>query len=410
MAMDTQTPPNPETKPPEIKPVEQPVTYRATRPRRGQGSAKYILGALIIILLCFVAGFAGGQFSESSKDTMSSSVSQGAVKNDGNKNVTSQEATISDVVSKVAPSVVSIVTTQTSSSPFSGAAQEQSAGTGIVVSKDGYIMTNHHVVGNASTATVVLADGTSYDKVKVVGSDPLNDVAFLKISNVSNLPTAELGDSSTLRIGQQLVAIGNSLGQYQNTVTDGILSGTGRSVQASDGNGSSSENLSDLLQTNAAINPGNSGGPLLNLSGQVIGMNTAVAQDAQGIGFAIPIDATKGLLKSVLAGNGIQRSFLGVQYQPITADVAKSYNLPVKEGAYVYADNGSAVQSGSPADKAGIKNKDIITKIDGQKIGSAGGLSTIISEYTPGETVQLTILRGGQTMTVSVTLSQYSAN
>lgn len=364
----------------------------------------------MLVLLCLGAGFGGARLSEAIDNNDTSSSLPNFTKDDGNKNVTTQESTITNVVSKVAPSVVSIVTTQPdrSSGSYGRAMQQSSAGTGIIVSKDGYIMTNRHVLGNASSASIVLADGTNYESVKVVGSDPLNDVAFLKISGVSSLTPAEIGDSSTLRIGQQVVAIGNSLGQYQNTVTDGILSGTGRSVSASsDSSGSDAENLSDLLQTNAAINPGNSGGPLLNLSGQVVGINTAVAQDAQGIGFAIPIDGTKGLLKSVLAGKGIQRPYLGVRYTAITADVAKYYKLPTKYGAYVYSESGSAVESGSPADKAGIKSKDIITKINNQEVGRSGGLSTIISEYSAGDTVELTVIRDGQTKTLSVELSKY---
>lgn len=393
-------------------PKTQPAEYQATsNSHSAQGIKRMVLGGTLAVV-CFLAAFGGTQVANQIDDNNNSaSYVAGDVKNDGNKKITSQEATITSVVGKVAPSVVSIVTTQNSrsSSIYGMSAQQESAGTGIVVSKDGYIMTNRHVVGTAQRATVVLADGTSYDDVRVLGSDPLNDVAFLKISDVKNLTPAELGDSSTLRIGQQLVAIGNSLGQYQNTVTNGILSGTGRSVSAQDESGESSEDLSDLLQTNAAINPGNSGGPLLNLAGQVVGMNTAVAQDAQGIGFAIPINGTKGLLKSVLAGKGIQRSFLGVQYVAITADAAKYYDLSVKQGAYVYSDNGTAVQSGSPADKAGVKSKDIITKINGKTLGTAGGLSTMISEYLPGDTVQLTVLRDGQTKTIDVTLSQYTS-
>jgi serine protease Do len=245
--------------------------------------------------------------------------------------------------------------------------------------------------------------------VQVLGSDPLNDVAFLKVPNVNNLTPAELGDSSTIQVGQKVVAIGNSLGQYQNTVTSGIISGTGRPISAQ--SGSTVENLTDLIQTDAAINPGNSGGPLLNLSGQVIGINTAIIQDAQGIGFSIPVNATKGIMKGVLAGKGVHRAFLGVNYIPITADVAKHYNLSVKQGGYVFNGDGkTAIVSGGPADKAGIKDKDIITKVGSIAVGARGDVSSLVAEYAPGDTIQLTILRGDQTFTVNVTLSEYTGN
>ena len=181
------------------------------------------------------------------------------VSNDGNKVVTEAEASISGVVEKVAPSVVSIVT-ETQAQTLRGATTQAGAGTGMIVSKDGYVMTNKHVIDGTDAISVVLSDGTTYDKVKLVGADPLNDIAFLKIEGASNLPAVELGDSSSLRVGQSVVAIGNSLGQYQNTVTSGIVSGVGRPVSAQ--SGSSVENLNDLIQTDAAINPGNSGGTL----------------------------------------------------------------------------------------------------------------------------------------------------
>ena len=329
---------------------------------------------------------------------------------DGNLLKTSQEDVISAVAAKVSPSVVSIVTNVTTQTIF-GAATQQAAGTGIVVSKDGYVLTNRHVVSSASKVQIVTSDGATYSDVQLVGTDPLNDVAYLKVNGARNLTPAVLGDSSTVRIGQEVIAIGNSLGQYQNTVTSGIISGKGRPVSAGDGSGGGTESLTDLLQTDAAINPGNSGGPLLNTSGQVIGMNTAVAANAQGIGFAIPINATKGTLKSVLAGKGVQRAYLGLRYVPLTPSVAKQYNLSVTQGAYITGDtNSSGVLIDGPADKAGIKDKDIITKINGLTVGQQGGVSSMIGEYAPGDTVELTIVRDGRTLAVKVTLASYSAN
>lgn len=367
-----------------------------------------VSGIIVAIAVCLLAGFIGAKLYSWVAQNSAPTTSHQKVANDGNKPVTQEEEDIANVVKKVSPSVVSILTKSQSDSPFYGTQDQEGAGTGIIVSKDGYVMTNNHVVDGASTVSVVLADGTNYDNVKVLGHDPLNDVAFLKIPNVNNLTPAELGDSTSIQVGQKVVAIGNSLGQYQNTVTSGIISGKGRPISAQSGN--TVEDLTDLIQTDAAINPGNSGGPLLNLSGQVIGINTAIIQDAQGIGFSIPIGATKGVLKGVLQGNGVKRAFLGVNYIPITADVAQHYNLSVKQGAYVFNGDGkSAVVSGGPADKAGIKDKDIITKVGGVEVGDKGSVSSLVAEYAPGDTIELTVLRGGQTLTVKVTLEAYKS-
>ena len=325
--------------------------------------------------------------------------------NDGNILRSQSEQDISQVVTKVAPSVVSISTNVENSR---GQAVGQGAGTGIIVSKDGYVMTNNHVIDGASTVSVTTSAGDIYENVKVIGSDPLNDVAFLKVSGVNNLAAAELGDSSTLKIGQSVVAIGNSLGEYNNTVTSGIVSGLNRPVTASSGDGNSTESLTGLVQTDAAINPGNSGGPLVNSAGQVIGINTAVASDAQGIGFAIPINATKGVLASVIENGKVERAYIGVRYVDITPAIAKEKNLPVKQGALVSGDNSTeAVVSGGPADKAGIKDGDIITKINDSVVGEEGSITTIIGQYKPGDAVQVTYLRDGKEQATKLTLAKY---
>jgi serine protease Do len=323
--------------------------------------------------------------------------------------VTQQENDIAAVATKVGPSVVSIVTSTQVTSYYYGDSSQEAAGTGIVVSANGYIMTNNHVIDGATKVTAIDSDGNQYADVSVIGRDPLNDVAFLKVTSDKKFTPAEIGDSSTVRTGQQVVAIGNALGQYQNSVTSGILSGTGRPVAASNDDGSGAESLTDLLQTDASINPGNSGGPLLNLAGQVIGINTAVASNADNIGFAIPINATKGVLAGVIANDKVQRAYLGVGYLSIVPEVAKEYNLSVKKGAYVYASDGNAIAAGSPADKAGLKKGDIIQKIGDETIGEQGGLSTILGQYKPGDKVKLTILRDGKTITVQVTLGTYGA-
>lgn len=328
--------------------------------------------------------------------------------NDGNALVSPDETTISSVVDKVSPSVVSVITEVESDSQLRGGLQrlQTGAGSGIIVGKDGYVLTNKHVVDNARDIQLVTSDGTTYDDVSLLGTDPLNDLAFLKIKGVDNLPVAELGDSTTVKIGQRVIAIGNSLGQYQNTVTSGIISGTGRPISAQAGD--EVENLTDLLQTDAAINPGNSGGPLLNSSGQVIGINTAIAEDAEGIGFAIPVNAAKGILKQVLAGQPVKRAYLGVRYVEVNAAVAKEYKLDVKQGAYVFNQGREpAVVSGSPASKAGIKKGDVITKINDVEVGPRGGVASLIAEYAPGDRIELTVNRDGKTIVLQVTLTSF---
>lgn len=384
---------------------EQPVSYKAVTRRSGSKTGKYIAAIFLLFAGCFAAGLSGGYIASHFSSTTATVIDRNSSQ-DGNTLISKEEEDISTVASKVSPSVVSIVTRAQSKSLFGSQAFE-GAGTGIIVSKDGYILTNKHVISDASRVSVISNDGTVYDSVKVIGTDPLNDLAFLKVNGVNNFKPAVLGDSSSIRIGQKVVAIGNSLGEFQNTVTFGIISGTGRPVAAQ--GGGAVETLTDLLQTDAAINPGNSGGPLTNLSGQVIGVNTAIAEDAQSIGFSIPINSAKGLLKNLLATGKVQRAFLGINYIHIVPEVAKKYNLPVKKGAYVYADNAPAIVSGSPADKVDIREKDIITKVGDLEVGERGSLATLVSEYSVGDKVQLEVLRNGKKMTVTVALAAYKS-
>ena len=386
----------------------KPASYKVVgRHSSGSKTGKYIAAILLLLIGCFASGIGGGYVASR---LSSSSPTLSTTSGDGNALVSQNEQSIAAVASKVGPSVVSI-NTQSQTQSLYGTQTEDGAGSGIIISSDGYILTNKHVVSGSTQLSVQTSDGTVYDNVTVVGTDPLNDLAFLKINGASNLSAATLGDSSSVRIAQTVVAIGNSLGQYQNTVTSGIISGTGRSVTASESNDSSnSETLTDLLQTDAAINPGNSGGPLVNLAGQVIGINSAVAADAQSIGFSIPINSAKGIIKNLLKTGKVQRAYLGVNYVSITPELAKQYNLPVKQGAYVASDSGSAVVSGSPADKAGIKDKDIITKVGDIDVGDRGNVSSLVSEYTIGDKVPLTVLRDGKTMTITVTLEAYTGS
>ena len=318
------------------------------------------------------------------------------------------DGSIADVANKVSPSVVSITTETRTTGWFGQSSTSSAAGTGMIVSKDGYVLTNKHVVEGANKVNVILDDGTAYENVKVVGMDPINDVAFVKIDGVSELPAVTLGDSKTMNVGQQVIAIGNALGQFQNTVTEGIVSGLNRSITASDSSGYSYERLTDLIQTDAAINSGNSGGPLVNAAGQVIGLNVATSS-ANDIGFAIPISSVKGMLKRVINEGKAERAYLGVNYVTVTPDVAKEYKLSVKNGGYVHTDGNSTspVVSGSPADKAGVKPEDIITAINGVEVGKAGSISALIGEYAVGDVVQLHIQRGDSELNLNVTLEAY---
>lgn len=312
---------------------------------------------------------------------------------------------IADVAQEVGKSVVSITTNRSESSMF-GNSVMRGAGTGIIISSDGLILTNKHVVPEGSNrVSVTTHDGEIYSSVKVIGRDPLNDIAIIKVDNPKNFAPAILADSDKVRPGQKVIAIGNALGQYQNTITTGIISGIGRPVTASDQGGGSVEQLTNLFQTDAAINSGNSGGPLINYNGEVIGVNTAVAADAQGIGFAIPINETKGVIESAKTSGRVSRPFIGVRYLTITSDLSNQEDLPVKEGAYI-VDESSAVVSGSPAAKAGLKPGDIITKINKDSLNSTRTLASVIGRYKVGDRIEIEYIRAGQTAKVTVTLEE----
>jgi serine protease Do len=277
-------------------------------------------------------------------------------------------------------------------------------------------MTNRHVVPEGTTSvSVTLSNGTELKDVSVIGrtseSDSL-DIAFLKVNNTegNKLVPAVLGNSSQVQIGDAVVAIGNALGQYQNTVTSGIISGYGRDIQAGDsaGNSSDTENLEDLFQTDAAINEGNSGGPLVNLNGQVIGVNVATAASAQNIGFSIPINDVLGLIAQVLKTGKFAQPYIGVRYVPLTADVSDEYGLSVNNGAFIAPSedptDDPSVVPGSPAAQAGLQENDIITQVNGTNIDQTHSLTSLLDNYVPGNTISLTILRGTSTIHVNVTL------
>ncbi|MDR3125733.1 MAG: trypsin-like peptidase domain-containing protein [Candidatus Nomurabacteria bacterium] len=322
---------------------------------------------------------------------------------------------IADAAEKIGASVVSIVTEQTAemggfmslfgnSQPYT----TQAAGTGVIVSPDGYLITNKHVIPTTVTkVTVILRDGTEFSDVTVVDRDPTNDIAFLKINGVADLPAAEIGQSGSLKIGTKVFTVGNALGQFQNTVTAGIVSGLNRTITASDGSSLSGETLSDLIQTDAAINSGNSGGPLATYDGRVIGINTAVADGADNIGFAIPSDNFISSIRSIINSGKIEKPYLGVYYTMITKAIAKEKNLLVENGAYIGAGNQKPTVDGSPAAKADLKSGDIITKIDGEDLTEANSLSSVIARHNVGDKVNLIVLRDGREISLDVTLETY---
>lgn len=318
------------------------------------------------------------------------------------------EGSIASVANSVSKSVVSIVTSTTQRSLLSSESSTTAAGTGFILSSDGYIATNKHVVSGANKIGVLLDDGTAFEDVELIGTDPLNDFAIIKIKNAKDLTPIKLGESKTITAGQQVIAIGNALGAYQNSVTSGIISGKGRSLTATDSSRTQYETLSDMIQTDAAINGGNSGGPLLNAAGEVIGINTAYASQGNNVGFAIPISSVKGIINSVLNGRGFERAVIGVRYVNLTPSIAKEKKLDVTHGALISSSkNNSAIIPDSAGDKAGLKENDIITAVNGVEIGVAGSLSSLIGEYSVGDTVELTIVRNNKTENIKLTLATY---
>lgn len=322
-----------------------------------------------------------------------------------------EENVVIDVAEKVSPSVVTVSIVEprrrvVEFNPFGGGftqrfegGEPQDIGTGFIVKGDGIIVTNKHVVSSLDASyKVVTQSGEEYE-IKEINRDPANDLAVLKI-DANNLPATELGSSDGLKVGQFVVAIGTALGEFRHTVTTGVISGLGRGITAGSVYEGSVERLDDVIQTDAAINPGNSGGPLLNSAGQVIGVNVAVAQGAENVGFAIPVDVLKkGLEEFNSNGKFASKPFLGVSYQMVSSRSAILNDVP--QGAYVVE-----VVEGSAAEKAGIQVEDIITKLSGKELNEEQDLSDVISGLSSGDKVEIEIFRGGETLTLQATLSE----
>jgi S1-C subfamily serine protease len=309
-----------------------------------------------------------------------------------------ENSAIIDVAAKAGPSVVRIFTEGID--PNAPTAQEQSGvGSGIIFDSNGWILTNRHVVAGANQLTVRLKDGLEYPAT-IYGIDTLTDLAIVKI-DATGLPAATIGDSDGLKVGELVVAIGSPLGSFDNSVTSGIVSATGRSITTEGGP------LRNLIQTDAAINPGNSGGPLLDSTGAVIGVNTAIARDSTGIGFSIPINIASPIMRQAIAGQKLSRPYIGIHYQAIDAQTAKDNKLPVDHGAWIHTttgDTGPAVTKSGPGEAAGLKDGDIVTKINDPLVDTVHPLDAILSQYSPGDHITLTVLRDGTETTVVVTL------
>lgn len=318
------------------------------------------------------------------------------------KEVVQEESQVVDVVEKVSPAVVSIVIKTVDFSVFSGPSLAESGiGTGFIVDKNGLIVTNSHVVDNdAGDYSVILKDGTTYP-VEKIHLDTQNDFAILEVS-ARDLPTVDFGDSDALKVGQKAIAIGNALGQFQNTVTVGVVSGLGRSITAF-GPFGDEKTYSSVIQTDAAINPGNSGGPLLNISGQVIGINVATSSRAENVSFAIPVNDLKPVLESFIENGRIVKPYLGVSYVMISKEIAELRNFP--EGAYV-----TGIVKDSPAEKVGLKRGDIITKFGDSALGTGFTLSQAVLKGKVGGEEMLTIDRDKSILLIKVTVEEMPAN
>ncbi|MFA4872940.1 MAG: trypsin-like peptidase domain-containing protein [Patescibacteria group bacterium] len=430
-------------------------------PSRAGSPARAGRTAVVVVLISFfiggisggIAGYAAALFSTSSifnflpsplRVSRSTILQESAqVRNEGGAlplsgaDLSEEDAT-TEVVKRASPAVVSIIVTKDlskvySNTPFSSpfndfffqfpgfqfnlpqfqqqapqGKQEVGGGTGFVVSSDGLILTNKHVVDDTEAEyTVLMNDGKRYTAT-VLARDPVLDLAVVKI-DMRNLTPLSLGDSDSVKIGETVIAIGNALGEFRNTVTKGVVSGIGRTVTAS-GTADGSEVIEGAIQTDAAINPGNSGGPLLNLQGEVIGVNTAMSQAGQLIGFALPINEAKRVIDSVEKYGKIIRPYVGVRYVMINEEIAKANQLPVQEGALITRGEQRtdlAIMPGSPADKAGLVENDIILELDGQKVDKDNSLARLIAEHSPGDTVTLKILHKGEEKEVRVKLEQF---
>jgi len=388
-----------------FEPAPAPVAPAAPA-RRGYSLGVVFLTAILAAVLASSGTYAAIRASGGLDRPAATVISSSSAGTNVTQPVTidEQSATIS-AAAKVGPAVVRIVTAGTDPNDASATS---GIGSGVIFDSHGWILTNHHVVADTSSLTIQLKDGRQFTGT-IYGIDTLTDLAVVKV-DATNLPTAPLGDSSAIKVGELAIAIGSPLGTYSNSVTSGIVSATGRSIDTDTGS------INNLIQTDAAINPGNSGGPLVDALGDVIGINTAVASNAQGIGFSIPINIAKPIMQQAIAGQPLARPWIGIRYETIDLQLQQQLKLPVAQGAYVSGGQDAsgvdqpAVVPDGPADKAGVKDGDIVTTIEGQAIDGDHPLDAVLTQFAPGRTVTLGINRGGKTIDLQLTLGTRPVN
>jgi S1-C subfamily serine protease len=362
----------------------------------------------VAVIAAVVGGLAGGGLVTLLDDDDPSDAAQTVVRDrrtDGPPSVIAQPSDIHGILDKVEPAVVAI---RTQASVFGRFGPVRGAGTGMIISPDGEVLTNAHVVAGDPVIKVTLEGEREARDADILGTDPQNDVALIKIRNAANLPVVTLGASSALAVGDDVVAIGNALAlPGGSSVTKGIVSALDREIEGDNGT------LSNLIQTDAAINPGNSGGPLVNSRGEVIGVNTAVIQStgealAQNIGFALAIDTVKPLIDDLRAGRSLARpeelAFLGVESQTLTPEIADQFDFDIESGAIV-----ARVTAGSPADQAGLRRGDVVVRIGDDEIDSASDLVSAVRAHKPGDRVELVWRRGDDEVRATVTLVSRAA-
>ena len=392
-------PPSHPTRPTWDAPAWSGASPQQTQPREGR-----TLGVVPVVTIALVTAIVSGSLSAAAVANLLRSGSNGLTNEPTGSSVSQvhidESSAVITAVARVMPAVV-VIQSSSSGGVLDGA---NGTGSGFIFDSNGWILTNKHVVDGADQINVKLNDSRVFSG-RVYGIDTLTDLAILKI-DATGLPEATLGSSDELELGQLAIAIGNPLGNFERTVTTGVVSGLGRQIQAGDATGTTSEQLNNLIQTDAAINPGNSGGPLINSAGQVIGINTAVNQDAQGIGFAIQISVARPIVELALAGKPIARPWIGVRYNLIDAQMAKELDLSEDHGVLIAksASGLPAVVPGSPAEDAGLAEGDIVVAVDGDAVDQEHDLSTRILPHVPGDTVTLSVVRDGGTLEIPVTL------
>ena len=389
--------------------------------RRGQqGRGHPGLTALVVVLVALVAGgigslatygalLYGGQLENRQVAAAPTPTPQPQPQQSPQTVVLDEQTAITAAAESVSPAVVTITVSGDATDPFS--LPSTGVGSGIIYDTNGWILTNRHVVADATTVSVELHDGGEVTGT-VYGRDTLTDLAIVKI-DAPDLVAAPMGDSAQLKPGQTAVVIGSALGTFTNSVTSGVVSALGRQLVVTDQVTGERRRLRNLIQTDAAINPGNSGGPLIDAAGNVVGVSTAYAEQAQGIFFAIPINIAKPIMRQAVAGETLSRPYIGIIYVPVDRNVEAENDLPIDYGAWIAPDTsggGEPIVPGSPADNAGLRAGDIVTAIDGRRIDASLDLDDILTNYVPGDRVTLDILRDGTTLQLGVTLAERPAD